>query len=128
MPRVEVIVNKKSVFFEMADEDKFGELMRRLSTEEGIDVERQVILYDLKEFRMPQYEQGKLVIYDGEQRSVNEDQRLEELKIDGSEPLVCGELQDEWLEEVKWGAFGHTLYEADYLNHREFVIFNGKPK
>ena len=54
--------------------------------------------------------------------------------------------QDEWLEEVKWGAFGHTLYEAswvcsqelclelqagsnrqaDYLNHREFVIFNGK--
>ena len=23
--------------------------------------------------------------------------------------------QDEWLEEAKWGAFGQTLYEAQYL-------------
>lgn len=99
--------------------------MKKLSTEHGIEIPKQVLLYKCKEFRMPAYEQGKLVIYDGQQRMVTEDQKLADL-IDGAEPLVCGELQDEWLEEAKWGAFGQTLYEADYMNHREFIIFNGK--
>ncbi|CAK9058309.1 Hypothetical protein SCF082_LOCUS31117 [Durusdinium trenchii] len=91
---------------------KLGDLMKKLSTEQGIEIAKQVLLYKCKEFRMPAYEKGKLVIYDGQQRVVTEDQRLTDLKIDGAEPLVCGELQDEWLEEVKWGAFGQTLYEA----------------
>eukprot|EP00437_Effrenium_voratum_P017149 CAMPEP_0181454320 /NCGR_PEP_ID=MMETSP1110-20121109/30177_1 /TAXON_ID=174948 /ORGANISM="Symbiodinium sp., Strain CCMP421" /LENGTH=113 /DNA_ID=CAMNT_0023578661 /DNA_START=81 /DNA_END=422 /DNA_ORIENTATION=+ len=110
---------------EMGDDAKLGDLMQRLSTDQGIEVSKQVLLYQCKEFRMPAYEQGKLAIYDGQQRTLSEDQKLADLKIDGAEPLVCGELQDEWLEEAKWGAFGQTLYEADYLNHREFVIFNG---
>ncbi|CAE7434826.1 unnamed protein product [Symbiodinium necroappetens] len=140
MVTVEVVVKKTTASLSLGGNATFGDLMKRLFTDHGIDVSKQVILYQCKEFRMPPYEQGKLVIYDGEQREVTEDRTLAELKIDGSEALVCGELQDEWLEEVKWGAFGHTLYEAlsalhgfarlipvhvpaeaDYLNHREFV-------
>ena len=100
-----------------------------------------------------------------------QDQKLTDLKIDGAEPLVCGELQD-WpfskafrrriCNVCTWRMSGWRkpngepsdrpstrrcfmqaldrflapflkLYlskastvEADYLNHREFVIFNGK--
>lgn len=123
---VEVIVKKDTASLSLDNDAKLGDLMKKLSTEHGIEIPKQVLLYKCKEFRMPAYEQGKLVIYDGQQRMVTEDQKLADLKIDGAEPLVCGELQDEWLEEAKWGAFGQTLYEADYMNHREFIIFNGK--
>ncbi|CAE8629643.1 unnamed protein product [Polarella glacialis] len=125
MPRIEVVINKKNLILELPAETKLGDVMDVLSREEGIDVSKQVLLFGCQEFRKPPFEEGKIVMYDGEERLVFEDKLLSELNMDGSEPLVCGELQDEWLEEVKWGAFGHTVYEADYLNHREFVIFNG---
>mmetsp|Transcript_48442 Transcript_48442/g.138463 ORF Transcript_48442/g.138463 Transcript_48442/m.138463 type:complete len:128 (-) Transcript_48442:52-435(-) len=122
--KLEVVVNKRSVEMDLPGTAKFGELMKTVNIEEGIPVDKQVILHKYKELRMPPYEQGKLAIYDGHERTVTEDKSLADLKIDGSEPLVCGELQDEWLEEQKWGAFGHTIYEADYLHHREYIIFN----
>eukprot|EP00434_Breviolum_minutum_P017328 symbB.v1.2.015295.t2/scaffold1134.1/size135964/7 len=122
MPTIEVIIKKDTASMSLDGDAKLGDVMKKLSVEHGIEVPKQVLLYKCKEFRMPAYEQGKLIIYDGEQRTVTEDQTLVDLKIDGAEPLVCGELQEEWLEEVKWGAFGQTLYEADYMNHREFEL------
>uniref|UniRef100_A0A7S1LSZ8 Ubiquitin-like domain-containing protein n=1 Tax=Alexandrium catenella TaxID=2925 RepID=A0A7S1LSZ8_ALECA len=124
--KVEVVANKKTLSMDLAGSAKFGELMKALNIEEGIDVAKQVFLYDHKQIRMPSYEGGKLVVYDGKTREVTEDKTLADLKIDGSEPLVCGELQDEWLEDMKWGAFSHTIYEADYLKHREFIVFNAQ--
>mmetsp|Transcript_89821 Transcript_89821/g.284331 ORF Transcript_89821/g.284331 Transcript_89821/m.284331 type:complete len:129 (-) Transcript_89821:128-514(-) len=124
--KVEVVVNKKTVSMDVAASAKFGELMKALNIEEGIDAAKQVFLYGHKQIRMPSYESGQLVVYDGAERAVTEDRTLSDLKIDGSEPLVCGELQDEWLEDMKWGAFGHTIYEADCLKHREYVVFNAQ--
>eukprot|EP00406_Dinophysis_acuminata_P005472 CAMPEP_0179226492 /NCGR_PEP_ID=MMETSP0797-20121207/8840_1 /TAXON_ID=47934 /ORGANISM="Dinophysis acuminata, Strain DAEP01" /LENGTH=130 /DNA_ID=CAMNT_0020933519 /DNA_START=57 /DNA_END=449 /DNA_ORIENTATION=+ len=126
MPKVEVVVNKKNISVDLKGDGKMSDLMKGISVQEGIDVAKQVILYDSKEFRMPEYENGQLAIYDGKERTVHPDKTLTDLNIDGSEPLVCGELQDEWLEDAKWGAFGHTIYEADYLNHREYIVFNAQ--
>merc|ERR1712129_231197 len=103
---------------------KFEDLMKAIKEEEGIKVAQQVLLSETKEFRMPAGEPAKLVVFDGEQRIVCDDAKLEDYGIDGSQPLVCGELQDEWLENVQWGAFGHTVSQADHLNHRELIIFN----
>merc|ERR1712187_467917 len=102
-----------------------GALMKGINISEGVETGKMVILSSKnQEFRMPPYEQGKLAVFDGNTRTVGDDKGLAELSIDGKEPLVCGELQDEWLEDCKWGAFGHTIYEADYLKHREYIIFN----
>mmetsp|Transcript_71613 Transcript_71613/g.165609 ORF Transcript_71613/g.165609 Transcript_71613/m.165609 type:complete len:129 (-) Transcript_71613:96-482(-) len=124
--KFDVVVSKKTVSMDMSESAKFSEVMKALTSREGIQADKQVFLYGFKEIRMPPYENGQLVIYDGTDRVVSPDKTLKELQIDGSEPLVCGELQDEWLEDVKWGAFSHTIYEADYLNHREYIIFNAQ--
>merc|ERR1719215_2538749 len=124
--KLEVVVNSKTLTLELAASATFGDLMTDLQSQEGIDIAKQVLLYDCKEFRKPEYEDGKLVVYDGQESCVSEDRLIREFIVDESEQFVCGELQDEWLEKVTWGAFGHTVYEADYLKHRVSVIFNGQ--
>merc|ERR1712183_824429 len=111
MPSLEVVVNRKSVQIDVDKQDKVGDLMKKIHKAEGIEAGKQVILYRCQEFRMPSYENGKLVVYDGEERTVRDDAACGDFNMDGSEALARGELQDGWLEEVKWGAFGHTLYE-----------------
>merc|ERR1712190_108455 len=123
---LEVVINKKTISLDLADSATFSDLMQKLQLEQGIDIAKQVLLHDCKEFRMPSYEDGKLVVYDGQESVVVEDKPLLDFEINESEPLVCGELQSEWLESVGWGVFGHTVFEADYLNHREYIVFNGR--
>mmetsp|Transcript_31404 Transcript_31404/g.50391 ORF Transcript_31404/g.50391 Transcript_31404/m.50391 type:complete len:128 (-) Transcript_31404:14-397(-) len=124
MPTIQVVVKKKTVDVDLPGQATFGDLMKAISTEEGVKVGAQVILYGEKEFRMPAYEDGKLTVFDGEERVVCDDKKLVDYQIDGTAPVVCGELQDEWLEEVNWGAFGYQMFAADYMNHREVIVFN----
>eukprot|EP00404_Azadinium_spinosum_P018727 CAMPEP_0180494690 /NCGR_PEP_ID=MMETSP1036_2-20121128/41371_1 /TAXON_ID=632150 /ORGANISM="Azadinium spinosum, Strain 3D9" /LENGTH=129 /DNA_ID=CAMNT_0022503143 /DNA_START=63 /DNA_END=452 /DNA_ORIENTATION=- len=126
MPTIEVVVNKNNVPVDLNDNGTMGDLMKAINISEGIEMDKQVILCGMKEFRMPKYEDGKIAVFDGAERTVCDDKKISEFNIDGSEPVVCGALQEEWLEEIKWGAFGHSLYEADYLRHREYIVFNAQ--
>mmetsp|Transcript_35685 Transcript_35685/g.63095 ORF Transcript_35685/g.63095 Transcript_35685/m.63095 type:complete len:128 (-) Transcript_35685:77-460(-) len=126
MPKIEVVVNKKVASVEVPASGTVKDLMTAINVEEGILVEKQVLLTETKELRMPSYEAGKVVVFDGEERSVVDDKSLQDFNIDGKAPVVCGELQDEFCETVSWGAFNYTMFEADYSSHREFVVFNAE--
>eukprot|EP00425_Heterocapsa_triquetra_P040208 CAMPEP_0195067436 /NCGR_PEP_ID=MMETSP0448-20130528/12496_1 /TAXON_ID=66468 /ORGANISM="Heterocapsa triquestra, Strain CCMP 448" /LENGTH=124 /DNA_ID=CAMNT_0040098851 /DNA_START=51 /DNA_END=422 /DNA_ORIENTATION=- len=124
MPVLEAVVDGRTLPVDLPAGAKVKDLMTVIAEKGDIEIGKQVLLYKCLELRMPPYEKGMLVVYDGDERTVSEDRALAELNIDSSDQLVCGELVEEWLEDVKWGAFGQTLYEADYENHREYVIFN----
>mmetsp|Transcript_26136 Transcript_26136/g.57604 ORF Transcript_26136/g.57604 Transcript_26136/m.57604 type:complete len:128 (-) Transcript_26136:105-488(-) len=127
MPTIPVVAKGNELSVEVAATATAKDLFTIIGSKGGLDPQKMVLLHGATELRLPSYEEGKLAIFEGDAREVVEASRsVASLSIDGSKPILCGQLDEEWLEEVKWGAFGHSIYEADYRMHRELIVFNGE--
>mmetsp|Transcript_60603 Transcript_60603/g.112432 ORF Transcript_60603/g.112432 Transcript_60603/m.112432 type:complete len:128 (-) Transcript_60603:113-496(-) len=127
MPSIPVVSKGNQLSVDLDANAPIRDLFGAISRKGGFEPSKIVLLHGAVELRLPSYEEGKLAIFEGETRELVEATRsLASLSIDGSKPILCGELDEEWLEEVKWGAFGHAIYEADFKMHRELIVFNGE--